>query len=317
VFSNCHSFALRCHSRVYPQYHPCRVSVCSQSSFLPQEENSFTIQQFAISYTYVFIAASLALLSVTISSSVLTSRTRSHVLHCHQVSSPSINTEFITTYFLNRLLLRVLVTALLVLIPHIKCVRIDIYFIMFNEIPKPSPVGWVTPLLSDLQKVLKFSIILSPGSWIREAVRLFSLSCPVDYSNCASNLQIQKLSSTTRVFSICRTKILTHFGRVSDLPEVKVLLILSRVWVTIDGVWVGNWMYWIFTDVTTSNYSTIANSHILQFTTARTTSSHSPVFSLGCRLETASNAVASWAYMFTSLLAGDCLTTNSLNICPA
>jgi hypothetical protein len=57
--------------------------------------------------------------------------------------------------------------------------------------------------------------------------------------------------------------------------------------------------------VTASNYSVIAYSHTLQFTTARTKSA---AFA-GC-LVTASKAVDSSASMFTSLMAGDCLTTN-------
>jgi hypothetical protein len=57
--------------------------------------------------------------------------------------------------------------------------------------------------------------------------------------------------------------------------------------------------------VTTSNYSAIANSHALQFTTARTRSSQSA-------LVTVFNAVASSASVFKSLLAGDCLTTHKI-----
>jgi hypothetical protein len=51
--------------------------------------------------------------------------------------------------------------------------------------------------------------------------------------------------------------------------------IYSHVWVTIDGVWVGNYIYWIFI----SSYSAIANSHTLQFSTARTKSFQSAVSS--------------------------------------
>jgi hypothetical protein len=63
-------------------------------------------------------------------------------------------------------------------------------------------------------------------------------------------------------------------------------------------------------NVTASNYSAIANSHTLQFTTART-----KIFSVCCvftsrRLVTASNAVASLASVFTPWLAGDCIPTN-------
>jgi hypothetical protein len=43
---------------------------------------------------------------------------------------------------------------------------------------------------------------------------------------------------------------------------------LSRIWVTIDGGWIGNWIYWTLTDRNYSNYSAIANSYTLQITTA-------------------------------------------------
>jgi hypothetical protein len=56
-------------------------------------------------------------------------------------------------------------------------------------------------------------------------------------------------------------------------------------------------------NVTTNNYSANNNSHTLQFTTARTKYYLSAVIFTNCRLVTAS--------MFTSLLAGNCLTTNS------
>jgi hypothetical protein len=61
--------------------------------------------------------------------------------------------------------------------------------------------------------------------------------------------------------------------------------------------------------VTTSNYSDITNSHTLQFTTAHTKSSVCCIFT-GCRLVTVSNAVDLSSPVLTSLLAGDCLTTD-------
>jgi hypothetical protein len=61
--------------------------------------------------------------------------------------------------------------------------------------------------------------------------------------------------------------------------------------------------------VTTSNSSTIANSHNLQFTTARIKSFQSAAFIVS--LVMASNDVASSVSVFTSLLTADCLTTNS------
>jgi hypothetical protein len=45
--------------------------------------------------------------------------------------------------------------------------------------------------------------------------------------------------------------------------------------VTVDGIWIGNWIIEHLQIVTTSNYSAIANSHTQKFTTARTKSSHS------------------------------------------
>jgi hypothetical protein len=60
--------------------------------------------------------------------------------------------------------------------------------------------------------------------------------------------------------------------------------------------------------LTTSNYSAIANSCILQFT--MTLLSVWCIFTGWCPV-TASSAVASSAFMFLSLLVGDCLTTNN------
>jgi hypothetical protein len=48
--------------------------------------------------------------------------------------------------------------------------------------------------------------------------------------------------------------------------------------VTIDGVWIGNRIYWTL-ETRNYNYSAIANSHTVQFTTARTKSSESAVSS--------------------------------------
>jgi hypothetical protein len=81
--------------------------------------------------------------------------------------------------------------------------------------------------------------------------------------------------------------------------------------VTIDGVSTGNRIYWTpLKIVTTINSSTIAKSHNLQFTIARTKSSQSGVF-IGSRLVMATKDVDFSTSIFTSLLAGDCLTTNS------
>jgi hypothetical protein len=56
-------------------------------------------------------------------------------------------------------------------------------------------------------------------------------------------------------------------------------LILSRDWVTIDGVWIVIGFIDHSQIVTTSNYSAIAKSHTQRFTTARTKSSQSAVSS--------------------------------------
>jgi hypothetical protein len=61
--------------------------------------------------------------------------------------------------------------------------------------------------------------------------------------------------------------------------------------------------------VTITNHSAIANSHTLQFTTARTKLSQSATVFTGC-LITASNAVALTASVFTFILVGDYLATN-------
>jgi hypothetical protein len=85
-------------------------------------------------------------------------------------------------------------------------------------------------------------------------------------------------------------------------------------------LWKGTWIqllychvYSVFIEhlqkVTTSKYSAVANSHILQFPTARIKFSQTSVF-IDCRLVTASNAVNPSASEFTHLLAGNCLPTN-------
>jgi hypothetical protein len=65
-------------------------------------------------------------------------------------------------------------------------------------------------------------------------------------------------------------------------------------------------------DITTNNYSAHANSHTsaLHYSTYVAFSACS-IF-IGCRLATASNAVASSTSVLTSLLAGYCLATHSL-----
>jgi hypothetical protein len=70
---------------------------------------------------------------------------------------------------------------------------------------------------------------------------------------------------------------------------------------------------------TTSNYSTIADSHMQQLTTAHAKPSQSAVFTV-CFLVMAFNNVAPSASMFTNLLASDTVTTNSQaggNLTPA
>jgi hypothetical protein len=38
------------------------------------------------------------------------------------------------------------------------------------------------------------------------------------------------------------------FGSLKEEVSRKFRIILSRLWVTIDGVWIGNWIYWTLTD---------------------------------------------------------------------
>jgi hypothetical protein len=75
------------------------------------------------------------------------------------------------------------------------------------------------------------------------------------------------------------------------------------VWMIIERVGIGNWIYWTFT---TNNYSANTDSHALEITTACTKSFQ---FFAGRSLVTAFNAVASSASTFMSLRSGDFLTT--------
>jgi hypothetical protein len=86
---------------------------------------------------------------------------------------------------------------------------------------------------------------------------------------------------------------------------------MSCVWVTIDGSGLVIGFIGHLQIVPTSNYSAIANSHTLQFTTAYTKSSS---VSYLHRLSPGNGfqSVASSTSVLTSLLTGDCLTTNSL-----
>jgi hypothetical protein len=59
------------------------------------------------------------------------------------------------------------------------------------------------------------------------------------------------------------------------------------------------------------HFQTGSGAHLVSYPTCNKFFSVCSIFT-GCRLVTASNAVASSAFVFTFLLAGDCLTTNSL-----
>jgi hypothetical protein len=38
-------------------------------------------------------------------------------------------------------------------------------------------------------------------------------------------------------------------SRMINVMSTRIYVyILSRIWVTIDGVWIGNWIYWTFTE---------------------------------------------------------------------
>jgi hypothetical protein len=65
----------------------------------------------------------------------------------------------------------------------------------------------------------------------------------------------------------------SHRRLVNELLSYLVALILSRDGVTIDGVWIGNRIYWTLALVTTINYSA------LKFNIARTECSESAVSS--------------------------------------
>jgi hypothetical protein len=108
-----------------------------------------------------------------------------------------------------------------------------------------------------------------------------------------------KARATERETEVCRK--LAKDGRNHDSN----LCILSRVWVTIDGIGLVVRFVEHLQIVTTSNCSAIPNSHTL----------HALCFPVcciftGCRLATAFKAVAFSASVFTSLLVDDCLTTH-------
>jgi hypothetical protein len=66
------------------------------------------------------------------------------------------------------------------------------------------------------------------------------------------------------------------------------IIILASVIVTIDGVSIGNWIYWPLGMVITSNYSALPNSCTRLLTTAHTKTFQSDVFTSRC-LVAASN----------------------------
>jgi hypothetical protein len=77
--------------------------------------------------------------------------------------------------------------------------------------------------------------------------------------------------------------------------------------VTVDGVWIGTWIY------CTRNYNRFTNSHIPQLSTARArASSLHRLLWLYWLSGDGYQCVASLASVFTSLLAGYCLTTKSV-----
>jgi hypothetical protein len=75
--------------------------------------------------------------------------------------------------------------------------------------------------------------------------------------------------------------------------------------VTIDGIWIGEWIYWpLYTRLgTTSNYSAIADIHTLQITAAHAKPQSCIVFPSRCLVSALNNGDSS-AFVLTSLTVG-------------
>jgi hypothetical protein len=85
-----------------------------------------------------------------------------------------------------------------------------------------------------------------------------------------------------------------------------ILNTVSCVWVTIDRVWIGDWIYWSLTHHE-YNYNATANLHTLQITTAHANPSQS-AFTSHFPVTDLTNGDFS-AYVLTSLLCGEYSTT--------
>jgi hypothetical protein len=90
-----------------------------------------------------------------------------------------------------------------------------------------------------------------------------------------------------------------------------VTYILSCDWVTIDGVWIDNWIYWTLTDLTTNNNDSLTELHTPKITV---TTAHIKYSQFAM-----SPPVVAWWWipkmssaMLTFLPADDCLTAHSL-----
>jgi hypothetical protein len=119
----------------------------------------------------------------------------------------------------------------------------------------------------------------------------FVVFCPWVHAHISGRIAAQpiSLSVTLKPAFVCLAKI------------------LSLVWVTMDGVWIGDWFIIHLQIETTSNYNTVANLHTLQITTAHPKPSQSD-FTSRFPVTDLNNGDSS-ACVLTSLLFGEYPTT--------
>jgi hypothetical protein len=112
---------------------------------------------------------------------------------------------------------------------------------------------WCTTSLNDYSQFV-FNFLLSLRNFVN--ILIFTLQC------------LCLLLHNTTCFGLTghhELRICSKTGRCS--------ITLSRVWVTIDGVWISDWIYWPLTDCNYKN--TITNHHTLKITTAHANPSQS------------------------------------------